>query len=102
MKKSELRQLIREELLSEAKEIDAKTLKNIAQLTDRNNGNLARVEMARLIPNKDLVMAYEGMEAMNDLFHSMPPDLLKVRAKLDKMLEYYLDNKYTNFSDVSW
>ena len=68
-------------------------VKQIARMTDRNDHFGARVELARMMKDKELMKMYDSLEKM----HSMNlggNDALTLRSKLDKNLKFRLTQKF--------
>ena len=67
-------------------------VKQIARMTDRNDHFGARVELARMMKDKELMQMYDSLEKMHrmDLGGN---DALTLRGKLDKKLEFRLTQK---------
>ena len=99
MKKSKLRQMIREEL-NEGKTLPQNVISDIYALTDQNDHTQARVEAAKLVKDKSLVRAYESVEHLNSYFSYMPGELGELRNRLDKNLYALLKKKFDNGDEV--
>ena len=68
-------------------------VKQIARMTDRNDHFGARIELARMMKDKELMKMYDSLEKM----HSMNlggNDALTLRSKLDKNLKFRLTQKF--------
>jgi len=101
--KQKLKQIIKEEkkLLTEKKELDQKIIDKVAKMTDWNDHNGARIELAKWVKNKKLLKAYEGVKAIHDFHGSLPPCLYELRYKLlDKRLESEIEHMFTNAEDI--
>ena len=73
-------------------------VKQIARMTDRNDHFGARVELARMMKDKELMKMYDSLEKM----HSMNlggNDALTLRSKLDKNLKFRLTQKFKTDAD---
>ena len=73
-------------------------VKQIARMTDRNDHFGARVELARMMKDKELMKMYDSLEKM----HSMNlggNDALTLRSKLDKNLKFRLTQKVKKDAD---
>ena len=88
-------------ILTEAKELDSKTLGYIKRMTDTNNHNEARLMLAKsfLGKNSPLVKSYEALMVLHNQFHDMN-DLMKARHKLDKMLFNGAKRVYSNYDEI--
>jgi hypothetical protein len=72
--------------------ISAAQVNQISRMTDRNNHFGARIELARIAGDKELMRYYDSLEKMHrmDLGGN---DALTLRGKLDKKLEFRLTQK---------
>ena len=87
------------DLLVEKVELDPKIVKKIAKLTDYNNHNEARLELAKAMKLKKLVKSYEALMVLHMQFYDMN-DLMSARNRLDKMLMTGAERKYSNYKDI--
>ena len=73
--------------MMEKKELGGAMINTIDRLTDSNNHNEARLQLAKsfLGKNSPLVKSYEALIVLHNQMNQMN-DLMKVREKLDKML----------------
>jgi hypothetical protein len=86
-------------LITEAKELNAASIKTIAMLTDRNNHTRARLELANYVGDKRLIRAYQGIMYVEELLRDSN-DTNKARARLDKQLFYRAKKVFSNFDDI--
>ena len=89
------------ETVTEAKELDSKTLGYIKRMTDTNNHNEARLMLAKsfLGKNSPLVKGYEALKVLHGIFNQMN-ELMKAREKLDKMLFNGAKRVYSNYDEI--
>ena len=88
------------ELLTEKKELGGALINKIERLTDRNNHNEARLELAKQMKLKNLVKAYEALMVLHDTFNQMN-ELMHAREKLDKMLFTQAKRTYSDYDAIS-
>ena len=90
------------EILTEKKELGGAMINIIDRLTDSNNHNEARLQLAKsfLGKNSPLVKSYEALIVLHNQMNQMN-DLMKVREKLDKMLFTQAKRYYSNFKDIN-
>ena len=84
------------QILTEKKELGGAIINKIDRLTDSNNHNMARRVLAVAMGNKKLAKVYAGMEEINMALGHLPPELSKLRLKLDKEL---FKQSYSKYSD---
>ena len=87
----QLQKDIKDEVVTEA--VSDAYVKQIARMTDRNDHFGARIELARMMKDKELMKMYDSLEKM----HSMNlggNDALTLRSKLDKNLKFRLTQKF--------
>ena len=92
----QLQKDIKDEVVTEA--VSDAYVKQIARMTDRNDHFGARVELARMMKDKELMKMYDSLEKM----HSMNlggNDALTLRSKLDKNLKFRLTQKVKKDAD---
>ena len=87
------------ELLTEKKELGGAIINTIDRLTDRNNHNEARLELAKQMKLKNLVKAYEALMVLHDTFNQMN-ELMRAREKLDKMLFTQAKRTYSDYDAI--
>ena len=86
-------------ILTEAKELPQKEIDFIAKLTDQNNHNSARLQLAQLMRNRNLEKGYRAIQTLANMFNQMN-ELKKAREKLDKMLFTQAKKMYSNYDDI--
>ncbi len=90
---------IKEELIAEKKELGGALINKIERLTDSNNHNEARLELAKQMNLKNLVKAYEALMVLHDTFNQMN-ELMHAREKLDKMLFTGAKRMYSDYEQI--
>ena len=99
-----LRVIVREEVkksLTEKKELGGAMINIIDRLTDSNNHNEARLQLAKsmLGKNSPLVQSYEALIVLHDQMREMN-DLMKVREKLDRDLFKQAKKIYSDYDAI--
>ena len=89
-------------ILLEKKELNPKQIQAVGMLTQRNNHNVARAMVAKdLLKDKQLYTAYMRIDDLTDFFGSLPPELFKLRMKMDeKLLKKGLVKMYSNWKEL--
>ena len=83
-------------LITEKKELGGSYINMIDRATDRNNHNEARRLLAVYMGNKKLAKVYAAIEDLNMALGHLPPELKKLRVKMDKEL---FKQSYSKYSD---
>ena len=83
-------------ILTEKKELGGAMINKIDRATDSNNHNEARRILAVAMGNKKLAKAYVAIEDLNMALGHLPPELSKLRIKMDKEL---FKQSYSKYSD---
>ena len=99
-KKAEVIVSLHERTLTEKQEADSHMVKAVADLTDVNDHNQARYMASRYTGNKKLQDIYVALRKIRYAVGSMPSELLKFRADMDKTLKKELQKKVSNWQDV--
>ena len=88
-------------ILTEKKELGGALINIIDRLTDSNNHNEARLQLAKsmLGKNSPLVQSYEALIVLHDQMREMN-DLMKVREKLDKDLFKHAKKIYSDYDAI--
>jgi hypothetical protein len=73
-------------------------VKQIARMTDRNDHFGARIELARMMKDKELMKMYDSLEKMHRM-NLGGNDALTLRSKLDKNLKFRLTQKVKKDAD---
>ena len=89
-------------ILLEKKELNPKQIQAIGVLTQRNEHNVSRALVAKdLLKNKQLYDAYMKIDDLADFFGSLPPELSKLRNRMDeKLLKKGLAKTYSNWKEL--
>ena len=87
----QLQKDIKDEVVTEA--VSDAYVKQIARMTDRNDHFGARVELARMMKDKELMQMYDSLEKMHRM-NLGGNDALTLRSKLDKNLKFRLTQKF--------
>jgi|TARA_B100000315_G_scaffold69640_1_gene63425 hypothetical protein len=82
--------------ISEKKELGGAKIHMIDMATDRNHHNEARRLLAVYMGNKKLAKVYTAIEDLNMALGHLPPELSKLRMKMDKEL---FKQSYSKYSD---
>ena len=93
---------LKEDLVTEKKEIAPKPIQAIGVLTQRNQHNVARAMVAKgMLNDKKLYNAYMKIDDLADFFGSLPPELSQLRNKMDeKYLKKGLAKMYSNWQEL--
>ena len=86
--------------LMEKKELGSAYIEKIRMLTQRNNHNEARLELAKQMKLKNLVKSYEALLVLQDNLRDMN-DLMGARRRLDKMLFSQAERVYSNYDIIN-
>ena len=86
-------------ILLEKKELDPKTLKLVARLTDRNNHTESRILLAKAINDKKLFKAYQSILILQDYIGRANETNIP-RQYLDLRLKDALSRKFSNFDEI--
>jgi hypothetical protein len=87
-------------LITEKKELGGALINKIERLTDSNNHNMARRVLAMAMGNKKLASVYGSMEEINVALGHLPPELSKLRNKLDKDLFKQAKKTYSDYDVI--
>ena len=87
----QLQKDIKDEVVTEA--VSDAYVKQIARMTDRNDHFGARIELARMMKDKELMKMYDSLEKMHRM-NLGGNDALTLRSKLDKNLKFRLTQKF--------
>ena len=88
-------------ILTEKKELGGALINKIERLTDINNHNEARLQLAKsmLGKNSPLVRSYEALIVLHNQLNQMN-DLMQAREKLDKMLFTGAKRVYSDYDAI--
>ena len=87
-------------ILTEKKELGGALINKIERLTDRNNHNEARRVLAAAMGDKRFAKAYAAMEELNVALGYLPPELGKLRDRLDKKLFIQAKKMYSDYEQI--
>ena len=87
-------------LITEKKELGGALINKIERLTDRNNHNEARKVLAAAMGDKRFAKAYAAMEELNVALGYLPPELGKLRDRLDKKLFIQAKKMYSDYEQI--
>ena len=87
------------DILTEKNELGGALINKIERLTDINNHNEARLELAKQMKLKNLVKAYEALMVLHNTFNQMN-ELMKAREKLDNMLFTGAKRMYSDYEQI--
>jgi len=87
------------DILTEKKELGGALINKIDKLTDVNNHNEARLELAKQMKLKNLVKAYEALMVLHNTFNQMN-ELMRAREKLDKDLFKQAKKMYSDYDAI--
>ena len=87
------------DILTEKKELGGALINTIDSLTDKNNHNEARLELAKQMKLKNLVKAYEALMVLHNTFNQMN-ELMRAREKLDKDLFKQAKKMYSDYDAI--
>ena len=94
-----LQDTMRRHKLTEKKELGGALINKIERLTDINNHNEARLELAKQMKLKNLVKSYEALMVLHDTFNQMN-ELMPAREKLDKDLFKQAKKIYSDYDAI--
>ena len=87
-------------LITEKKELGGALINKIERLTDRNNHNEARRVLAAAMGDKRFAKAYAAMEELNVALGYLPPELGKLRNRMDKKLFAQAKKTYSDYEQI--
>ena len=91
---------LKEDLLTEKKELDSKHMGKLRGMTDRNNHTQARIFLAVALDNEKLRKFYVAMMDLNDALGGYGPELSKLNQKMEKVLYKELQRTFINAKDI--
>ena len=104
MKKEELKEIIRQEVKSVMSEgkmtADPGVLRYIEVATDKNQHSEARTMASSLLRDPRLTNIYRAIGQIVELLGNAPPEVLKLRGRMDKMLKAGLQKQYENWEEI--
>ena len=87
-------------IILEKRELGGAIINKIDRATDRNDHNEARRILAVAMGNKKLAKVYTAIEDLNMALGHLPPELSKLRMKMDKELFKQSYSKYSDHNDI--
>ena len=90
---------ITEGQLNEKKKMDQKYLDKVHKLTQHNNHTESRILVAKLVGDKKLMKAYEGLKAVQD-YMGRANEIIKPRTYLDLKLKDAIGRKFLNSAEI--
>ena len=91
---------LKEDLLTEKRELSSANIKDIAKMTNKNNHTWARYQLSGLMGNNKLKKFYNAMEDLNDVFNGFGPELSKLNKKMEKELYKSIQKTYSNAKEI--
>ena len=91
---------LKEDLLTEKKELSSANIKDIAKMTNKNNHTWARYQLSGLMGNDKLKKFYNAMEDLNDVFNGFGPELSKLNRKMEKEFVKSLKMTFSNADEI--
>ena len=88
------------DLITEKKELDSKSVKHIAQMTDRNNHTEARIILSKLMGWQRGEKFYKAMEQIRDVFNGYPGPASKLNEMMEKELYKQMYRTWSNYDDI--
>ena len=85
--------------LNEKAKLDQKNLNKIHKLTQYNNHTESRILVAKLVGDKKLMKAYEGLKAVQD-YMGRANEIIKPRTYLDLKLKDAIGRKFLNSAEI--
>jgi len=86
--------------ISEKKKVSSAMIQKFAQMTDQNQHTEVRVQLAKVVGDKDLIKKYEKLSKDQDKAGSLTGPLQKTRQQLDKELMSKARDEISNVRDV--
>ena len=86
-------------MITEKKKMDQKYLDKIHKLTQYNNHTESRILVAKLVGDKKLMKAYEGLKAVQD-YMGRANEIIKPRTYLDLKLKDAIGRKFLNSAEI--
>ena len=89
-------------ILLEKRELNPKYVKELSQMTDRNDHLGARTYLSYLLggTKSKLRQYYDAASQINVVFGHTPPELSKLNQKMEKELYRQLYRKYSNYDEI--
>ena len=87
-------------ILTEKKDLAPNIISDLAKLTDRNNHNEARRDLASHMKNLKFQHIYQSIIMIQNKEGHMPKNLIKYRDDVDKQFFSLVKRKYGNYNDI--
>ena len=91
---------LKEDLLTEKKELSSANIKDMAKMTAKNQHTWARYQLSGLMGNDKLKKFYKAMEDLNDVFNGFGPELSKLNRKMEKEFVKSLKMTFSNADEI--
>ena len=91
---------VKEGVLLEKKELDSKSVKKVAQMTDRNNHTEARIFLSAKMGWKKGIKFYKAMMDINDVFNGYPGGASQLNNMMEKELYREMLRTWSNYDDI--
>ena len=69
-------------------------------MTDRNDHNGARLELAKLAKSKYHIKFYQAISDLHKLYGSMPRDLINLRDDMEPKFMKHLKNTFSDYDAI--
>ena len=86
--------------ISEKRKVTSAQIQKFAQMTDQNQHTEVRVQLAKVVGDKDLIKKYEKLSKDQDKAGSLTEPLQRTRQRLDKELMSKARDEISNVRDV--
>jgi hypothetical protein len=87
-------------ILTEKVDLAPNIISDLAKMTDRNNHNEARRDLASHMKNLKFQHIYQSIIMIQNKEGHMPRNLIKYRDDVDKQLFSLAKRKYGNYNDI--
>ena len=87
-------------ILLEKKELDSKSIKSIAIMTDRNFHTEARARLSKMMGWKKGIKFYKAMAELNDVFGGFPGPASKLNEMMEQQLYKQMYRKWSNYEEI--
>jgi hypothetical protein len=88
-------------ILTEKKDLAPNIIADLAKMTDRNNHNEARRDLASHMNNLKYQHIYQSIIMIQNKEGHMPRNLIKYRDDVDKQFFSLVKRKYGNYNDIN-
>ena len=87
-------------ILLEKRELNSRFVKEVEQMTDRNNHTEARYYLAHMMRNDKLSLFYSSMKHLNKVFGGNTPEMQKMMKKMEKELYKSIQKTFSNAKEI--